>query len=191
MDLTTKDNVKKLLNITNDTTNDVLLISIVKATSAAIEEYLDRLLETKERTQYFDVEPGQQVFNLNAYPIVSCKAYNDPYRRSDVEINSDTYTFLGECGQLIIDRFDCYAGAKALKVVYTGGLASDQAHLEALYPDIEMAARIQSAFLFESKNQLFVISESVDRHTVSQREKLQLHAYVKEILSQYVRNVNV
>jgi hypothetical protein len=192
MDLTTKENVKKLLSIDpSDTKNDVVILSLVKAVSAQIEKHLCRSIFIKERTDFFDVEAGQKVIDVDAYPVTACKAYNDVSRLFTSEIDQYSYTYLGDNGQIIFDKYNLSSGAKVLKIVYTGGLAASQADLEANFPDLEMATRIQTAFVFQRKNKLSVSAESVDGHSVTHQEKLALLPFVVESLDNYQRKLYV
>jgi hypothetical protein len=186
MDLTTIANVKSLLSIAA-TDNDEIILAIVKGVSSEIENFIDRQLETKERTEYFDVRKDQTIFPLKAYPVSALKAYSDSYRLFGTEIDSTNMTFLGDDGNLIIDQQIPDEGAKALKVVYTGGLAANQGALQVSYPDIEMAARLQSAFVFEKRQKLNVGSESVSGSSVSVSQELKFLPEVESIITRYRR----
>lgn len=183
--ITTKENVKSLLSI-NSPDNDSLINAIVLSISSAVENYMNRLVEAAERTQYFDVQSGQQVFNLGAFPVSACAAYNDYYRSFDTAIDTDLYTVLGDEGQLIVDQYELTAGAKTLKVVYTGGLAANQLVLQTAYPDIEMAARMQAAAMYEKRNKLNILSESFESGSIS-HQKFELLPIVRQILDKYRR----
>lgn len=185
--ITTKDNIKALLGITS-TSDDAILVQIANVASSQIENYLGRSVESTSRTEYFDVERGQHLFQLRAYPVASSPAivvYNDESRLFTTVVSNENYTALGDEGQLIFDEdYELVTGPKVLKVVYTGGLASSQASLESNYPDLEMATRIQAVFLFENRKKIGVQSESVDGSSAS-RQELMLLKGVKEMIEHY------
>lgn len=187
--ITTKDNIKKLLGITNDTDNDLLLVSIALAVSAHIEKYLRRQIESKERTRFFDVESRQSVFSLDAYPVSACAVYNDYDRlfSSNTVVPSSDYSVAAETGLLVVDKFTLTAGPQMLKVVYTGGLAASQQTLESSYPDIEQAARIQGAYWFQNRNKLGIVGEGMAGASITHYQKFELLPTVKEILQPHRR----
>lgn len=188
--LTTKDNIKKFLGITSNN-EDVILSSIATAVSKQIEKHLLRGVHIEERTQYFDVEEGQKVFQLDAYPvtpITACAVYNDYSRAFQTAIDPGNYTVFGSTGELIIDQYSLTTGFRVLKAVYTGGMAATQQALEENYPDIEMATRIQGAFLYTKKDKLGISGETIAGGGQIQYQKIELLPTVKEILQPY-RNV--
>lgn len=180
--ITTKENIKKLLGINAD---DIIIQSMALAASAAIEKYLDRKLEKLARTEYFDVDAGQCVFFVSAYPIVSIQVYNDADRAFATALSQTDYTYLGDSGRVVVDKYSLDSGYNALKVVYTGGLATSQAELEQNHPDLEMAARIQAALWFKSKDKLNVSSELIQNGGSVQYKKLNLDEGVKLMLTPY------
>lgn len=185
--ITTKANIKSYLEIA-DTGSDTLLTAIALAASSAVEHYIARDVEEKEREVFFDVEPGQHVFSLRAYPVTECEVYNDVSRAFDESslVDDDDYSFLGDEGELIFDLIELVAGAKVLKVVYTGGLAKTQALLETNYPDLELAARVQGAYMFQNKTKLGVASEGVQGASVGY-QKFEMLPIVKEMLAPFRR----
>lgn len=190
--ITTHTNVKQLLNI-DSSDNDVLILAIANSVSQECESYMRRCVEAVDRTEYFDVSQDQQVFELGAWPVSALKAYNDYDRAfaASTEISASELTFLGNDGNLVIDRFSLVPGSKVLKVVYTGGLAGTQAALQTAYPSLEMAVRIQAAFVYEKRNKLGVGSEAVAGSSVSIPQKLELLQDVKDILDGFRRQVYV
>lgn len=187
--ITTKDNIKLLVG-NSGTSDDILLNSIALAVSRYVEKYLGREIETKQRTEYFDVEPGQALFHVKAFPVTACAVYNDTYRAFTTAVPTTNYTYLGEWGQIIVDQYTLESGAKVLKVVYTGGIAASQTALESGdFKDIEMAARIQGAFWFERRKALGLLSENVEGGSL-QFQKLELLPTVKEVLEPYCRILN-
>jgi hypothetical protein len=186
MDLTTKDNVKALIGLTGSG-DDVLIVALVKAVSAQITRYMKREVAIAERTEFHDVEPGQKVFLLKAYPVTACAVYNDEARAFTTPLGADVYTFLGSRGRIVVDDYPLIDGAQVLKVVYTGGLAASQEALETQYPDIEMAARIQTAYVYDRRKKLGLASESFGNGSVQFEQKLEILPTVKEMLDPHRR----
>jgi len=189
--ITTKDNIKALLGSNSSTNDDLLLEAFALSVSAAVEKYIARGVETTERTEYHDVEAGQSYFLLKAYPVDTAESiavYNDSGRTFGTALGSSNYTVLGDLGGLSIDGYSLIDGPRVLKVVYTGGLAATQEALEAAYPDIEMAARIQGAAWFERRKSLSTASVSVAGSSVSVGGELDFLPQVKSLLVQYRRD---
>lgn len=185
--ITTLANVKQLLSIEpSNTGDDVRINSFVLAVSAAVEKHLMRFIETVERTQYFDVERSSKEFYLEAYPISAIAVYNDYARGFTSAISADNYSIRGGNGRLVIDKQTLEEGYDALKVVYTGGLASSQSALQSAYPDIEMAARIQCALWYKSKDIINLTSQTVQGVGQTNYKSMKLDAAVVEMLEPYV-----
>lgn len=184
--ITTLANVKDLIGKTG-TEDDTILNAIVLAVSARFENYCDRLIESKSRTEYFDIEEGQQLFKVKAFPVSALVCYNDETWLFTTALDTDVFTFLGDWGELMFTDYVLIAGPKALKVVYTGGMAGTQAALQTAYPDFEMAARIQAAFMWERRKKIGVNAEAIQGTSVQISQKLELISEVKETLDQYRR----
>lgn len=186
MQITTLANVKQLLSIeTSNTGDDVRIQSFVLAVSAAIENHLMRFIESVERTQYFDVDRSSKEFYLKAYPISAIAVYNDNAREYLSAIDSDNYSIRSGNGRLVIDKQSLTEGADALKVIYTGGLASSQSALQTAYPDLEMAARMQCAIWYKMKDRLNLSSETIQGVGQTNYKSLKLDPAVVEMLDQY------
>lgn len=182
--ITTRDNIKDLIGVTSSDDN-IIIASIALAVSAAIESYLMRKIELVERTEYYDVNDGQTMFFVNAYPITTIAIYNDYARTFSTAISSDNYSILGNSGRIVVDKQSLTSGYNALKVVYTGGLAASQSALQSSYPDIEMAARIQGGLWYNARKRLGLSSESIQGGGQTTYKKLTLDPTVKESLETY------
>jgi hypothetical protein len=186
MQITTLANVKETLSIqTSNTGDDVRINSFVIAVSSAIEKHLMRFIEIMERTQYFDVDRSSKEFYLKAYPITAISVSNDYGRDFTTEISAENYTIRGGNGRLVIDRQTLTEGFDVLRVVYTGGLASNQAALQLACPDLEMAARIQCALWYKMKDSINLTSQAVQGVGQTNYKPLKLDAAVVEMLDQY------
>lgn len=101
------------------------LTNLIQQMSLKIERYLNFKLDIQERTEYHDVEYGQFQFFTKAFPVISIDSVHEDTSGvwdgsgteiSDVAIGKDNFSVL-----LPIRLF--YTGSKAIKVVYTGGMA--------------------------------------------------------------------
>lgn len=182
--ITTRDNIKSMIGMTA-TDDDVIIASIALAVSAKIEKHLNRSIEAIQRTEYFDVDDGQKVFFVSAYPISAIAIYNDYAREFLAAISSENYTIAGNSGRIVIDKQSLDSGYSALRIVYTGGLASSQSTLQSNYPDLEMAARIQGAIWYNSRKRLGLNSESIQGGGQTNYKALSLDPTVKETIEQY------
>lgn len=188
MYITTKNNIKQLIGKT-DASDDVIINSIALGITARFEQYADRLVEiVADRVAYFDIDPGQELFILRAFPVTAATVWNDFDRSWSTQLDASVYTFLGDLGELTIDQYSLVAGAKRLKVQYTGGMAATQADLQAAFPDLEMACRIQGAFMFDKRQKLGVKGESVAGGNVVYHQKVELLPEVKEVWNIYSRH---
>lgn len=182
--ITTKANIKALLDI-QGSRDEILLNAIALSVSRRCELFCGRLFETTERTQYFNVVSGEKAFQLNAYPVSSVSGvYNDYDRSYNTEIDSDLYTTT-DTGLLIIDQYSLVAGAKTLKIVYTGGLAESQTSLQSAYPELEMSCRMQGAYQYERRQKQGVIAETFEGGNIRYREKSDILPEVKAIWDEY------
>lgn len=153
MNLTNVDTVKSILEGGIESGKEPMLTAIIASVSASAVRYMDRQIELVSRTEYFDVEPLMDSVQLSAWPITSITSVHyDPERTygTSALIDSDDYTFT-EYGRLLIDY--CPNGTdrtqrRALKVIYTGGLADDADELVANYPDLSFAVARQCVHEF-------------------------------------------
>ena len=136
MRLTTLARVKNYLGGSSnlDSDDERVLKQIIGSVSIAIAEYLNRNIKSEERTEYLDVFEGQEVFYLKGYPIdqdATFEVYNDVDRAFDTEIDSSDYDKQSgkDSGLLKIDQYTLSAGKGALKVKYTGGLATQTSYM--------------------------------------------------------------
>lgn len=129
----------------------------IAAISKAVEEALGRWLKAEARTVYVDVDRGQRKVLLKGYPISAvASVYSDPSRDfgSGTEVDSSLYTFgNGDEGILSFD-YALPAGPKALKVTYTGGMATNADNLAADYGDLVDAVDQQLMYAFKTKDTL-------------------------------------
>lgn len=170
IDLTDLSSVKSYLNVTGSG-EDTKLGLLIDYASQLIESYLDRYTESAERTEYLDVEFNQQVFSLRGYPVDTGETVTVThdtgwdFAASD-DLDSDDFTVLGNDGLLNIPWFRLTPGPRALKVVYTGGMAANTAAFQVAYKDIELAAIMQVAYQYRRRKFVGDTSSSIGGSSV-------------------------
>lgn len=157
MELTTLPRVKDRLAIdANESKYDDVIERMIRAASAKVESYLRRQMTKATTTEYFDVEPGQRIFSLKAYPITSITTvHNDTdwtYGSSTL-MSSDTYQESSGTGLLYVNSAYLITGVRALKVVYIGGMASTTTAfvLDQDYANLVDATERHVCFLYNMK----------------------------------------
>ncbi len=122
LSLVTLEEVKSSMNIT-DTNADEELGRLVKEMSREFSDAIDRDLEKKTHTQYFDGDVMTKKLFVNNYPIVSITSIKDDLDRTfgaDSAIDTDEYSFYEDEGIIVLDTV-LTPGQKNIQVVYVGG----------------------------------------------------------------------
>lgn len=160
MDLTTSARVKSWLEgggVSAGTANDALISALIKAYSTLAEVYMGRETLAAERTDTLDVEEGQRVFFLRAWPVTDFESATDASDRdfdSALPIDTTDYVVDLERGVVEFDQYQPVAGRRTLQVVYTGGMALDTTAFIAAYPDVATALDMQIAYTLSRRDQL-------------------------------------
>jgi len=149
MDVTTLDRMRMWVDEQRIDSYDSLMAAQITAFSGAIEKMLGRYLQSTARTTYCDVNPGDRVFWLKGYPMSAPSVYEDSARAfSGDAVDSSLYDYtqgaLDE-GRIEFD-YQPALGPHALKVTYTGGLATTTAALITAYPGLVHACERQIWF---------------------------------------------
>lgn len=190
MDLTTVARVKALLDITG-AQHDTSLGVYVPAVSQMVEEYLNRTAFQEIQTDQLDVEIGQRIFLLRAYPVLAAPA---PALKHDLsrifgsgsELATDGYYLNLGRGRIQLDGIALAPGPGTLKVVYTGGMATTTAALITAFPAVARAVDMQTAYVFKRRDSLGAASISGDGGSIS-LEAVGLLPMVKEMLQPFRR----
>lgn len=112
--------------LTDNSENNNALSVLLLAVSSGIEGYLDRELELKERTEYFNSEEGQRLFYTKAYPVVSVGSiYSTVTGKYLGEETEETDFFIDYSERGIIIRRNIGRYYRSMKITYTAGLAGD------------------------------------------------------------------
>ena len=190
--LTTVQLVKRVLAGSESTSNqDAAITDLIPTVSQWIDQYLSRRIERKQRTVVLDVEPGQSLFSLDAYPvtaIASIKVARDRDWPNTEALDSSTYVLheSGETGLLEIERGELVDGTGVVQLIYTGGMAADYATLLADYPAIVTAASYQVAEMWRRRDNP-ARSSFGDAGQHNSNPDLQLLRQVKQLVSAYRR----
>lgn len=168
---------------------DALLGRIISDVSARFERHLGRGSYQTRRTEYFDVDRGQQIFALYAFPNITISTItNDSAREwSTGDLSSDSYAVDDENGLIQVDRTWLAGGPQVLRVIYTGGLATGTTGLIADYPDLAHACDLQVMYQFRRRNDLAHTSVSMGGTSVGYVDPLDLLPAVREMLGQRAR----
>tara|TARA_R110000751_G_scaffold265735_1_gene364813 strand:- start:50 stop:664 length:615 start_codon:yes stop_codon:yes gene_type:complete len=197
MDATTIARVKALLDITSST-HDTVLTSIVASVSKRFESYLDRKLLAEARTQEYNIRPRQNKLFLREYPvsaIASIKIALDWDYASAIAVSASDYHVTSDTGTVhfTFNPITSYGGSNyayapdAIQVVYTAGFATSTANLITNYPDIAMAADLQSVAMWRRRDTPQGNSISVGGSSISYENPLDLVPDVIHALSPHRR----
>lgn len=192
MDLCFLTDIKAKVGIAdNEPEHDDMLKHLIRSVSLHFEAATNRRFYRMSRTEYFNVDDGQTIFSLVAYPIsaiTSVKNDIDWDWASSSMISSDNYTYITETGVLYVKNVYLVHGFRALQVVYTGGLAADSNLLRYQYEDICLAAEDQVIAWFNNRKHHGVQSVAVGPNQLTVQEA-KLLPHVKEVLARYKRPV--
>jgi len=100
-------------------------IPFITGISASIESHLNRNIESKARTEYFDIVPGQVQFFVSSYPISTLTSMKtDSTSLFSGSETTETNIFTGPNNDSVVLDTPSTPAIKGLQVVYTGGMAS-------------------------------------------------------------------
>lgn len=200
MNLSTVDRVLAVLSATGDAgtkhsdARRAEIAAVLATVSGAVERYLDRGVVQTSRTEYHDVEPGRTIFRLGAWPVASVTGvYFDPDQSwgSTTALDAtDYYSPVYDAAGLlrmksVLSHREVYP--RSLKVVYTGGMATDTASFVAAYPDIAGAVDTQVSHEWQRRNALGVSSVNYPDGTTASLSFERWIPSVKQVLDYYRR----
>lgn len=200
MNLTTPDRVRTLIAASGDNGQkrreslDAELSAVIATVSAAAEAYMDRHALRTSRTEYHDATPGMRLLRLKGYPVTTLTSvYYDEdqaFAASSLMTSDDYYDVtLDDTGALRFKWPFAYEYPRSIKVVYTGGMATDTDSFIDSYPDIAGAMDMQAAHEWQRRGAMGVSSVNhPDGTTVSMTSDRWIAA-VKQVLDYYRRLV--
>lgn len=151
--------VKRQLKIeASDTADDDRLNDLIAAVSRRAEKYIGREFERAARTETYQIGRRQRAVFLRNTPIDEGEAFEVRLRyvgTDDFPTEAEPttrYELDARTGRLYFLNY-VPTGPKALQVIYTGGLAADDAALQAI-EDLEMAIRHQVAYEHQRRSDL-------------------------------------
>lgn len=179
----------------NDDEHDSVLEYFCRVVSSHARKLLNRKIELTQYTEYFSVDPGATTFRLSAIPVSTINgtsegAWNDAdweYAASSAVSTSD-YTVDDDSGIIYFTQNLLVSGFRALKVVYTGGLAETTEDLLASdYADLVHACERQVLFLFNTRKTVGATSTAAVGNTVTYTGDVDWLPGVKNVLLNYRR----
>ena len=175
MDLITLAELKAFLEIKTATTDhDALLSSLITGVSARIEKFLNRDLEKKARTKYFNA--GRKNYYLPAYPIDLDSPITVVYDET-LQVKDSDYYIWEDLGKIeFVLTTVCYR-PKEIQITWTGGYASN-----SLPYDISLATTMQTAFIFRRRKDIGVSSISMPDGSLSVNVPVKLLPEVENML---------
>jgi hypothetical protein len=125
MDLTSYDRVRYFLELTQDNVaTKRAILNWISTVSARVQDFLGRQILIAERVEYQDVSPNQNVFFIDAPPIVSiASVLADPTGLYTSYVAQSDY-YSGPDDDSVVLAFPIIPGQKGIKITYTGGLCS-------------------------------------------------------------------
>jgi|GEM_PF-1282703 len=152
------------------------LVVIKELVEYAIEAYLFRDLESKERSESIYInDTARSIISLRAIPITDVSSIS-------LVSGETTLTLVENSDFLVTDyglKLSSLASNSRLDIVYTGGYAED-----AIPEAINRAAVLQTVFEFQNKDRLGAETISTQAGTVT-RPALDLLPHIKQLLLNY------
>jgi len=157
MQLISLETLKAYLEIPTDSTAnyvatnfDSLLNSIIDYVSDRIQLYLNRELEVKERTDYF--ESGRRKYYVQAYPLVNPTTMTVKIGTSEMDYNSDYYV-RDKMGLIEFYFKTTYVRPQEIEITYIGGYTTTSGVVDV--PDsLKYACLLQCAFVFRKRKDI-------------------------------------
>lgn len=103
---------------------DAEYLAWINAVSSNIEIWLNRYVERKERTEYFNTGYNQREYFLSAYPVsaITSVQYDSTGEYTSASTATNYYVGVNE-NSVVLDYSLGFVRPKGLRVTYTGGLA--------------------------------------------------------------------
>jgi hypothetical protein len=178
IDFTTVERVKGFLTAggtSMDNSQNEVLQALITAESARWEELLGRTAETGEYTDYFDVEPGQRIITLHAFPVHVAEEgaalevrVDTPREFPDSSILEPSLYYVNRArGYVEFDKYELPGGPGVVQVTWTGGMTSGgetdptDSFMEN-YPDLTMAMNMQVAETWRRRNRMSATNTSFE-----------------------------
>lgn len=194
MNLTTAERVKLLIAAQGDMTETMQseLDAVIATVSGAVERYMGRLALRTARTEYHDAELNATRIGLRAYPVTTLTSvYLDTeqaFGSSALLTSSDYYSPLFNESGLLVFKFPLtVCGPDAIKVTYTGGMATDTDAFIAAYPDLAGAVDQQAAHEWSRRGALGVSAINYPDGTTASMTAERWIPAVKQVLDHYRR----
>jgi hypothetical protein len=201
VNLSTVERIKAALGTNPTSAIDDQLTPLLRSVSARAKQYLNREVEIIERVETVDLEEGQTMVALRAWPIDMGEAFevfNDASREFGDEtlVEPEGYYVDEDRGLLFLDPFVPVTGRRVLRVVYTGGMGAvdgtdgeTSEEFIAAYPDIAQAVDTQCAEMHRRRDRLGATSTSFQGGGTSYEGPVKLLPLVTSMLDPHRRAI--
>jgi len=195
VDLTTAARARQLIefasgsNIVTDATFTTWLGNTITSWSKRAETLMARKVTTATYTEFLDVDRGQRVFSLKAFPVSSISSVQSDYARAftATAISSSLYSCQTGTGLLRLDQYDPDSGPGSLKVIYRGGMAPSAASFVTAFPEIAEAIDQQVQYAFTRRKNPGRTAVSVGQDSVNYLGPVDWLPHVKSVLMSHRR----
>lgn len=166
----------------------------IKGLTKLAEKMTGRMFTIAERTRPFNIIADQRVIRVPAYGHESSVINSIWQSLSSVNdattlVSADTYVFDYENG-IIERRLGCWLpGVAAVRVKWTGGLASDVSPVVAMQDDLKFAAIMQVSAWYQRRNHLDVASTSMAGDSTTRFSEVDLLPMVKRTIESYAMDL--
>jgi hypothetical protein len=176
MQLASVSDTKAFLEISS-ATHDTLLDTLLTQISKRVETFLNRELEKKARTAYFNA--GRSKYFLPAYPIDSSVGLVVTVD-GVAQVYEDNYYVWFDDGYVEFSITPSYTKPRGVVIGWTGGYAA--ADVPA---DIQMATIMQVSFVFRRRKDIGLSSISLPDGSIGVNAPTELLPEVKSVLKSY------
>lgn len=178
IELVTYADLKALLGLEDALITDYPALDLLRTSvTFAIEEYLGRQLESKERSEIIYITSPTKMLRLDAIPVASVSSLDVTIADDTESYTSDDY-FITEYGL----KFYHSVSNATVEITYTGGIST--------VPEaISRAALMQTAYEFQAKDQIGAESVSTEGGFVS-RPELGLLKETRRMLNNHIHPLN-
>jgi len=136
-------------------------------------------------TEYFDIFRAQDSIQLSAYPVTSITSIHNSQEEiwdAGTLIDSDYYHVDLDSGLVHFDSYILLYGAKAVRVVYVGGMADTTDNFVTAYPHIASAITMEVAYRFQRRHTIGLIAVTAAGGSTTIAQKTQFLPAVEDVL---------
>jgi hypothetical protein len=183
--------LKRMIGIEDEQAKDDSLLNLlIRGVSAQIQRWLGRTILSGTYTEYHDVNENQSLFAVSAWPVTAVTSVvnaADWTWSATTAVDSSDIHYAGSDGIIALYAVPLVVGARALRIIYTGGMAANTEELaNGDYSDVSMAALQQCVAVWNNRRYFGVSGASAGAASVSPNGTKLLDS-VKELLAPHRR----